>query len=605
MDGSRPEEQQRAFFDASYERAQRALAASEAIVHTIAIGGRRLRLCFAGERLVKPLTMALAHLEAPAEGEVHGELVIWDSESTGVSMVDPPCAKREFSTRGDLWGFNSRRFRAAFHWIESSVNVFDRETAKGAYWVESARLLPYWVLASPLRTLLHWWTELQGFQMIHGAAVGTEHGGLLITGKGGAGKSTTALVSLTHALRYIADDYLVVSLDPEPMVHGLYSTAKLTPEQLARLPSLLPCIVNRDGLDKEKAVLSLGARYGSQLERALPLVALATPVIERRDDTVFLPVASGTLARAAMLTTLEHLPYAGETTRRFIERLVERLPGYELRLGRDLSRVPAAITEFLENRPWTAPEPPQLDTDPARLPLVSVIVPSYNGARFLPEAIQSILAQRYPALQIIIVNDGSTDDTDEVVGRLPAPVRYIKHDRRKGPAEARNRGIRDAIGEYIAFLDVDDLWPEDNLRRLVDHLLDRPELDIVHGYGHLMRLQPESGRYEFYGNPREGFLFYIGAGLYRRRVFDAVGLFDSNLEFGEDTDFYNRAHELDRPVERLDEITLHVRRHDKNMTRGRSLVELNMLRVFKLALDRKRAREAAEGRDQPASEQGG
>lgn len=231
----------------------------------------------------------------------------------------------------------------------------------------------------------------------------------------------------------------------------------------------------------------------------------------------------------------------------------------------------------------------------AKRPLVSVVIPSHNGAKFIPEAIDSVVRQGYSELQLILVDDGSSDETDAVVARLPIEVRYLKNARKSGPAEARNRGIREALGDYVAFLDVDDLWPAQNLHRLVDHLLARPELDVVHGYGHLMVLDPASGRYEFRGNPRESFPFYIGAGLYRRRVFESVGLFDAALEFAEDTDWYNRAEEQGRPIERLEEVTLFVRRHAANMTAGKSPVELNVLRAFKLALDRKRARHRSGG----------
>ncbi|HEX9619135.1 MAG TPA: glycosyltransferase [Polyangiaceae bacterium] len=590
----RTEAEQRAFFDAAHDCATRAVTTVGGIAHSYQVWEKRLRLIFAGPRLVPHLTTALAHLAVSDSEQADATLIIWDSESTGVSMANPPCAKRDFTDRGDIWGFNSRRYRAAFHWIESSVNVFDREAARGAYWVESERLLPYWVKASPLRSLLHFWTELYGWHLIHGAAVGTSDGALLIAGKGGVGKSTTALVSLTRGLDYVADDYLIVRVDPEPAVHSLYSTAKLTAEQLARMPQLFPHVMNRNALDKEKAVVVLGARFADRLKLTLPLAALATPVIERRQDTVFVPADRARLQRETVFTTLEQLPYAGDHAHAFVDRLVARVPCYEIKLGRDLALIPGAIRTFLQDRPWSAEPAASNGAQPRTLPLVSVIIPAHNGARFIAEAVGNVLSQNYPALQIIVVNDGSTDDTDVVVGRLPVEVRYIKHDRAKGPSEARNRGIRDAAGEYLAFLDVDDLWPPDNLHRLMAHLLEHPEVDVVHGYGHLLELNPESARYEFQGNPREAFTFYIGAGVYRRRVFDAVGLFDSKLEFGEDTDWYNRAYEADRRVERLEEVTLHVRRHDGNMTRGKSLVELNMLRVFKMALDRKRARERAE-----------
>jgi GT2 family glycosyltransferase len=111
---------------------------------------------------------------------------------------------------------------------------------------------------------------------------------------------------------------------------------------------------------------------------------------------------------------------------------------------------------------------------------------------------------------------------------------------------------------------------------------------VVHGHGQLMELDDGSGRYEYVGNPNESFPYYIGAGLYRRSAFERVGLFDSDLKFGEDTDWYMRAREAQLGVLRLPEVTLLVRRHSRNMTNGKSMTELNTLRVFKKQLDRRR-----------------
>jgi glycosyltransferase involved in cell wall biosynthesis len=211
-----------------------------------------------------------------------------------------------------------------------------------------------------------------------------------------------------------------------------------------------------------------------------------------------------------------------------------------------------------------------------------------NGERFVADAVNSVLAQQYPSLEIIVIDDGSTDGTETAVRRLPCDVHYFKQGN-LGPAAARNRGIRDASGDFVAFLDVDDLSPEHTLAVLMDELVRHPELDVVRGYSQVMEYDAATGVYEYRGNPKESFPNSIACGVYRKRVFDRVGLFDKNLLYGEDTDWYNRAQESNTPMRRVDAVTLHVRRHGKNMTHAKTLVELNMLRVLKLSLDRQRA----------------
>jgi glycosyltransferase involved in cell wall biosynthesis len=217
-----------------------------------------------------------------------------------------------------------------------------------------------------------------------------------------------------------------------------------------------------------------------------------------------------------------------------------------------------------------------------------VVIPVYNGAAFIADAVRAAMRQDYPALEIIVVDDGSTEDIAAALRDVLVDVRLFRQEN-GGAASARNRGIRDASGDFIAFLDVDDLWPPGNLGAMVDHLLAHPEADVVRGRAQVTRYTSAGDPGEYLGNPAESFPHYIGAGLYRRRAFERVGLFDADLRFGEDTDWYTRAAESKLPVHRLDEVTLFVRRHEGNMTRGKTIVEMNQLRLFKKMIDRRRS----------------
>jgi len=104
-------------------------------------------------------------------------------------------------------------------------------------------------------------------------------------------------------------------------------------------------------------------------------------------------------------------------------------------------------------------------------PLVSVIIPAYNATAFLGETLDSVLAQTYPNLEIIVVDDGSTDDTPDLLGSYGDRIRVLRQ-ANSGQATARNHGAREAHGELLAFLDSDDLWDPDKIARQVE-LLDR------------------------------------------------------------------------------------------------------------------------------------
>jgi hypothetical protein len=592
----RSEDEQREFFHAALDRALAAGAKVGTIERTFALAGSVLSVRFAGDRLAQCFTPALAHLEVPPVLCPDAVFHVWDSESTGVEMVPPICSRDSFTQRGDIWGLGSRRFRSAFHWGEFAVALMDVQASIGVYWTPTAETLPYWAKASPLRSLFHWWMESKGCQLVHGAAVGSGGEAVLVTGRGGLGKSTTALSCLAHGLQYVGDDYLVVQLEPFPRVHSLYSTAKLNWNQMARFPRFAHLARSHDGPEGEKAVMYLHPELSQSIARSVRLKAILTPRIAGQPRTELVPVSPLALHRAASFTTLSQLPHAGRWTQGFIERLVAQLPGLQLILGSEISEIPPVIEGLLARsaREIAVMARAAGNAKPPDRPIVSVIVPVRDGASFLPEAVASIQAQNYPTVEIIVVDDGSTDEIANVLHELSVPVRYIRQEP-AGPAAARNRGIRAAAGELVAFLDVDDLWPEGRLDLMVDAMTDMPARNVVSGLAQVMELMPDMQDYEFVGGPQDAFPDYLAAGLYRRSVFEAVGLLDEGLTFGEDTDWFARAREVGLVIDRLEEITLIVRRHDHNMTRGKSLEELNGLKVLKKALDRRRGASQPNG----------
>ena len=115
--------------------------------------------------------------------------------------------------------------------------------------------------------------------------------------------------------------------------------------------------------------------------------------------------------------------------------------------------------------------------------LVSIIMPSWNTGRFLTESIESVLRQTYPHWELLLVDDCSTDDTDRVVGRYADErIRYLKNERNLGAALTRNRAIREANGEWIAFLDSDDLWAPEKLEKQLDFMQANGYVFSYHNY---------------------------------------------------------------------------------------------------------------------------
>ena len=222
-------------------------------------------------------------------------------------------------------------------------------------------------------------------------------------------------------------------------------------------------------------------------------------------------------------------------------------------------------------------------------PLLSVIVPAYNAAQFIADAIDSILDQRYQNLEIIVVDDGSSDGTGSVLPRAESRLRYLRQENR-GPAGARNQGLSMARGELISFLDADDLWPANAIDVLTRYLGDHRDVDIAMGrlqYArHVPSSAPGKSRLDPFAEPCVS--LSLDAGVFRRAVFKKVGHFDVGMQTSEDIDWFMRAREAGIAIHVVPDVVLLYRRHDQNLTQDRDVSHSDFARALKKSLDRRR-----------------
>ena len=192
-------------------------------------------------------------------------------------------------------------------------------------------------------------------------------------------------------------------------------------------------------------------------------------------------------------------------------------------------------------------------------PRVSVVIPAYNAAMYLQETLRSVLEQDCRPLEAIVVDDGSADNTAEVARSFGPPVRILVQPH-AGAGAARNAGVAAAQGEWLAFLDADDLWTPRALSRLADLLAGNPSLDLVSGQVIEFRRTADGQVAE--GPPVSGLL--PGVTLMRRPSFDRVGWFRTDLRVGEFIDWCARARELGLNSAILPEPVLRRRIHGEN-----------------------------------------
>jgi glycosyltransferase involved in cell wall biosynthesis len=260
---------------------------------------------------------------------------------------------------------------------------------------------------------------------------------------------------------------------------------------------------------------------------------------------------------------------------------------------KDQSRIPIGVVRL--RRRWRE------DVNAGDKPLVSVIIPCYNQAHFLGEAIESTLAQTYPHLEVVVVDDGSTDNIAAVVVRYPG-VRCLRQEN-QGLSAARNTGLRHSIGERIVFLDADDRLMPNAVEVGLACLKDHPECAFVYGRSRFMAFDgspfngppqpPVEGDYYLVllrGCP----IFATGSVMYRREIFELVGDFDPALSPAADYDLYYRI-ASQFPIRCHEKTIAEYRKHGMNMTRGSEL----MLRCNLAALrsQRKHVKRSQQSKD--------
>lgn len=225
-------------------------------------------------------------------------------------------------------------------------------------------------------------------------------------------------------------------------------------------------------------------------------------------------------------------------------------------------------------------------------PLVSIIIPAYNSGTYLRLTVESVLEQAHRPIEILIVDDGSTDDTPRTAQSFGPPVRLLQQAHSGHPA-TRNAGIRAAAGEYIAFVDHDDLWSLGKLESQLACFRNDAELDLV--FGHAQNFfsedltSEERSRLRVPMKPVRGLL--QGAMLAKRSCFERVGLFAEERIIGDFIDWYGRAMIAGLKMKMLPEVVLHRRIHLGNHQRmNRHLIAAGYLSSVKELLDRRRAK---------------
>ena len=327
------------------ELVNRAVQASELTERRtldLAPGGVGVRVHLVGGRVAAELEPGLLQRSEAARPDV--ELWSFDHASSGVVPPPAPWSHDAYRPREEVAGWTEAPVFASFDTAHATLCAADTGAGHGVQWARDAAAYAPWEGGAPLRYLLRWLLAPHGLHLVHGAVVGTDRGGVLLVGKAGSGKSTSSLACLDAGMQFVADDYFLLSADPEPVAHPLFTVAKADEHSI----SLLGDIAARSRGAKRDWRGKYRLPVGDLVVDSMKILAVVLP---RRGGRTGSPMLGG--AREALKETvtssLSQLPGASATTLAALRPAFDRLPCYELEVGPDLQQIPAALTELIES----------------------------------------------------------------------------------------------------------------------------------------------------------------------------------------------------------------------------------------------------------------
>ena len=322
------------------------LTAADLRQRTLSFCGRHVRIVYSSEILETSLFKAFEHLEN-IENNAAPEFKFFVCDGNVLNRDLPGWAQlTEFSAKDKkILMYNAGDIHALYNPDSRIFSIVDIASDRGWYYLPQAADLPYYEKAAPMRMLLHWWCETAGRVLVHAAAIGWDSSAALLAGRGGTGKSTTAILAAQNGFNFLGDDYVVLENANGPAVLSAYNSVKFRWEMLERLPSTETLCVNNQ-ID-EKGYFYMHETHPESLVGRLPLKAVLLPVIERKSKTTFVRLSSskGLLGLAA--SSIFQMPGSGRQTLKKLADILRDTPVYQISLGTDNAEIVESLKKFL------------------------------------------------------------------------------------------------------------------------------------------------------------------------------------------------------------------------------------------------------------------
>ena len=313
------------------------------------LAGATIAVQFAGRPLARTLGAAFDHHPRGAAAPDF-TVVAWDCRSTDAPVPRIAFDALDGGITAEARVEGDQPVECRYDGARRMLSAYERATQTAVFCVADADELPHWERSSPFRQLLAWFFRARGLHLLHGAAVGGRDAGLLLVGRGGSGKSSSALACLEWpepGLGVAGDDYCVVATAPHAVAWSLYRSAKVGWSQLDWFPTLSGAVVNRDTPDDEKALLMLGPPRTPALAPEVAVDAIVVPTVRVPGPTAVERVGRAAALQALAPSSMFQLAGPNADDFRELAAMVAARPAWRLWLGGEPGAVPAVLAAAL------------------------------------------------------------------------------------------------------------------------------------------------------------------------------------------------------------------------------------------------------------------
>lgn len=314
------------------------------------IGPHIVRMRFAGIVIAATMTQSIQHLAVAPVKKPSLSVFLWDDATTKTVLPPFPWIGHSPKRKSQIIeNLNTQILYTSYNSYKTILNVYDQASQTAFFWVPDARQVPSDQLSSPLRNIFHKFLKSKRIYLVHAAAVGTPRGGIFLAGKGGVGKSTSALSCLDSELSYAGDDYILLSNKPQPKAYSVYSSAKLNKNNLWRVPNLKPYATNQPNIKEEKALIFLNQSHPEKLISQFPLRAIFLPQVTNNINTTLTSATTKEAINALLLSTVAQFPQTDPKSVKNVIEIIQSIPTYRLQLGTQMEQLPKVIINFLKS----------------------------------------------------------------------------------------------------------------------------------------------------------------------------------------------------------------------------------------------------------------